>query len=33
MHFEEIIQKLSTESTDKKDKGTKIEHLIKNWLR
>ena len=32
MHFEDIIQKLNTESTDKKDKGTKFEQIIQRWF-
>ena len=32
MHFEEIIQKLNIESTDKKDKGTKFEQIIQRWF-
>ena len=32
MHFEEVIQKLNSESTDKKDKGTKFEQIIQRWF-
>ena len=32
MHFEEVIQKLNSEATDKKDKGTKFEQIIQRWF-
>ena len=33
MHFEDVIQKLNTESTSKRDKGYKFELLILNWFK
>ena len=32
MHFEEVIQKLNSEATDKRDKGTKFEQIIQRWF-
>ena len=33
MRFEDVIQKLNTESTSERDKGYKFELLILNWFK